>query len=330
MSLLESVGKELLRRAGGASRNDHCTFETCDIEDSWFKYRPSITPNATFTLIFSISAIVFLIQGLRRRLFTGFMIAMVLGNIGEAIGYIGRIQMWGNPWKATPFMMQICCLTFAPAFLAAGIYLLLARIVVTFGRDNSRIPPQWYPRIFIPCDILALILQSAGGALASADTGGDIGKDVMIAGLVFQVITLSAFLVLAGDFAFRTYKRVSQYGAAALDPRHAQLRSSRRFHYFIAALSLSTICIFIRCVFRVAELAEGWDGPLMRNEGLFIGLEGVMIIIAVVVLNIFHPASCFTEGYNSEITVELKKPKGGHANAVSRWKLRSDSDSETA
>lgn len=64
-------------------------------------------------------------------------------------------------------MIQIVCLTIAPAFLAAGIYLCLSRIVVTFGEENSRIKPLSYPRIFVPCDILSLVLQATGGGMAS-------------------------------------------------------------------------------------------------------------------------------------------------------------------
>ena len=90
--------------------------------------------------------------------------------------------------------MQIVCLTIAPAFLAAGIYLCLSRIVITFGPENSRIKPLSYPRIFIPCDFLSLMLQAAGGGIASAASHQDknpvVGDNIMVAGLSVQVITM--------------------------------------------------------------------------------------------------------------------------------------------
>ncbi|EER27349.1 hypothetical protein D8B26_006596 [Coccidioides posadasii str. Silveira] len=292
---------------------ESCTFETCDIELSWYKYRPSLEANATLTAIFGLSAIIFLIQGIVTRRFVGFTIAMVLGTVAEAVGYVGRILMWDNPWKQVPFMIQICCLTIAPAFLAAGIYFTLSRIVTTFGADNSRIRPLWYPRIFIPCDIIALSLQGAGGGIASSSEdpdGADLGKNIMIAGLVAQVVTLSAFILLAVDFSIRAYRRMrSMGGDAALDPRHARLRASFGFRAFLVALAVSTLTIFTRCVYRVAELSEGWDGPLMRDEPLFIVLEGVMIVIAVVVLNAFNPAICFKDGYDKDVSQGMKSGK---------------------
>ncbi len=48
-----------------------------------------------------------------------------------------------------------------------------------------------------------------------------------------------------------------------------------RFKVFIAFLSFAILCILIRCAYRIDELSDGWDGPLIHDESLFIGLEGV-------------------------------------------------------
>lgn len=50
------------------------------------------------------------------------------------------------------------------------------------------------------------------------------------------------------------------------------------------------MCIFVRSVYRVAELSEGWEGHLIRQQWLFVGLEGVMVVIGVVVLTVAHAA----------------------------------------
>lgn len=89
-------------------------------------------------------------------------------------------------------------------------------------------------------------------------------------------------------------------GNDALDPSHAKLRGSWAFKGFLMALVLATICIFIRSVYRVAELGEGWEGHLIKTQHLFIWLEGFMVILAVLSLNLFHPGFCFREGYVSK------------------------------
>lgn len=58
-------------------------------------------------------------------------------------------------------------------------------------------------------------------------------------------------------------------------------------------LATATITIFIRCVFRVAELKGGFDSELANNEIAFMILEGAMIVIACVCMTAFHPGYCF-------------------------------------
>lgn len=297
---------------------DTCTYEACGLEWSYFAYRPAKSVNLAFVVLFGLSTLAYLIQGLLRRRWPGFTIAMVSGNILEVVGYIGRVlahddlyhevsyicrqtnKQANTDMKQTPFLIQIVCLTIAPAFLAAGIYLCLARIVTAFGAQNSRIKARSYPRIFIPCDVFSLVLQAAGGGYASIRTHQNldpkIGNNIMIAGLAVQVATLLVFIVLAVDFAIRTLTRINRIGANnALDPRYAALRKSWMFKCFLIALSLSTLCIFTRCVFRVVELSEGWNGHLIKIQKYFIGFEGAVIVAAVYLLNVFHPGFCFQE-----------------------------------
>ena len=111
-------------------------------------------------------------------------------------------------------------------------------------------------------------------------------------------------------------------GEAALDPTHAKLRASWAFKGFLIALAAATVFIFTRSVFRVAELGEGWEGAIIKNQGLFIGLEGVMVIIAMLVLNVFHPGVCFREGYDIPVVrgVKRRRGKGGEEQVVEEEK----------
>ena len=129
------------------------------------------------------------------------------------------------------------------------------------------------------------------------DKSPDTGDHIMVAGLAFQVLTLFLFQLLCLDFMIKTLRRMRAMGTAALDPTHAALRGSAKFRVFLVALGLATFCIFIRSIYRVAELSEGWGGALIRNQRLFVGFEGAMVIVAVMVLNAFHPGYCFREGY---------------------------------
>ncbi|MCJ1372122.1 hypothetical protein MMC20_003343 [Loxospora ochrophaea] len=319
---------DIVSRATNKSQNakDLCTLQTCPIESSYYNYRPSLAANGVFLALFSLSLCGFLFQALFSRRFIGFSVAIISGEILEVLGYVGRVMSYYNPFNQNAFLLQIICLTIAPAFLAAGFYLCLSRIVNTFGPANSRISPRSYPLIFIPCDILSLMLQAAGGGIASTAThqnkSPNVGDHIMVAGLAFQVLTLLIFMTLCGDFAIKTIRRMREMGEAALDPTHAKLRASWAFKGFLIALAAATVFIFTRSVFRVAELGEGWEGAIIKNQGLFIGLEGVMVIIAMLVLNVFHPGVCFREGYDIPVVrgVKRRRGKGGEEQVVEEEK----------
>lgn len=217
---------------------------------------------------------------------------MGFGCLGELIGYIGRILLYNNPFDNLGFQIQICCLIISPAFIAAGIYLSLKHIVISFGQEWSRLRPAWYTYIFIAGDILSLVLQGAGGGIAAtADNGSsllDVGTNMMIAGVVFQVVILAIFAYFLAEYTLRTYRRRDQLSSESIALLH-----KTSFRCFMFAIIVAYLGIFIRCVYRIPELTGGWRSELMRNETEFIVLEGVMIVLSVLVLTIFHPGLCF-------------------------------------
>ena len=188
---------------------------------------------------------------------------------------------------ANSFLVQIVCLTTAPAFYSAGIYLCLARMqvlppshpqlpnkshsAIAYGDGLSRIKPIWYTRFFLNCDIISLSLHGAGGGIASAATTKstmDLGNHLMLAGLIFQIVSLLLFGIACTDFAMR----VQRYGSWK-NPAYKKLRASTRFRGFLWALLVSFMTIFTRCVYRVIELGGGWNNRLMREQTPFIILE---------------------------------------------------------
>lgn len=125
----------------------NCTPDTCPIDTSFYNYRLSLPANIIFLVIFSLCLVANISIWIYTRRGHFFGAVMILGCITEIFGYVGRVWSYYNQWDENPFMMQIACLTLAPAFFSAGIYVCLARLVVIYGRDNSRLKPLWYTYI---------------------------------------------------------------------------------------------------------------------------------------------------------------------------------------
>ena len=57
----------------------------------------------------------------------------------------------------------------------------------------------------------------------------------------------------------------------------------------LIGLAIATLTIFIRSIFRVAELNGGFSSDLANDEVAFMILEGAMMVIACACMSAFHP-----------------------------------------
>ncbi|GKZ34744.1 hypothetical protein AbraIFM66950_005100 [Aspergillus brasiliensis] len=232
-----------------------------------------------------------------------------IGCLVELLGWAARIWSAKCPYAQTPYLMQITTLIIAPTFFTAGIYVLLARFIRIFGPQSSILSPKLYLWIFCTCDIVSLVVQAAGGGMASSGAGGggssgsstnsststsalstratnssssqSTGTHIMVGGIIFQLVSITVFVVLGADFAWRVFRRdVSSRRGNAHMPAVTVLFS---------AMVFSVLLIYIRSIYRTIELLHGWTSSTMRNEKLLIGLDGAMMVPAVIVFNIFHP-----------------------------------------
>lgn len=271
----------------------YCTLSTCPLSLATVEYRPSLAGNALYLALFGLFLAAQLFFGIRHRTW-GFLVGMIGGNVLEVVGYAGRIQMYHDPFSDDAFRLYLVNLTLGPAFLAASIYLSLSRIIPIYSSSLSRFKPRTYTVLFITCDIISLLLQAAGGGIASASEEDDtvqMGIDIMIAGVAWQVVSLGAFGILCAEFAWKV-KRASEEELSH-KPDFVSLRRTRQFRLFLCALAIATLVVFVRSVFRCVELRQGFDGELANDEVTFMVLEGAMIVIAVALLTIWHPGRVF-------------------------------------
>ena len=224
--------------------------------------------------------------------------------------------MHNSPFNNNFFLMSLVALTIAPAFLTAAIYLCLARIVHVYGPHLSFFKPRTYTIVFCGCDFISLVLQALGGALASmADTRdqSDLGKNIMLAGLGFQVFSLILFTLCAGEFALRVMKKKSRWNVQYID-----LVNSKLFKSFLLGLFIAAVTIFARSVYRCIELSGGFNSHLFVDDELaFMILEGVMIVLACTCLTVLHPAVCF-QGAWAEANFNFRTKTGGTEKLLER------------
>jgi hypothetical protein len=122
------------------------------------------------------------------------------------------------------------------------------------------------------------MLQAVGGGFAGG-AGNNVklrntGTNLMISGIVWQVATLLVFAGLVVDYALRTRRSWNDVTAEA-----KSLLRQIKFRGFLAAVAVAFITVFLRCVYRIAEMVGGWANPIMRDEIGFDIMEGMYVAL---------------------------------------------------
>ncbi|KAJ7575506.1 RTA1-domain-containing protein [Mycena floridula] len=262
-----------------------------DPQDSSYNYVPTRWVAILFVVLYGISTFVHVCQGIRFRMWWIFP-TIVLAGLTECIGWSGRLWSSFSPSLDVPFLMQITTTILAPTPLVAGNFIILGVLISRLGPVYSRLSPKWYTIIFCSFDFVSLIVQGAGGGLASSQDDPTVGGHIMLGGIIFQMVTMTLYVILASEFLFRyltdrplSYRiiQMSQEGNSFRGEFHWKLKA------MVSALSFSTLLLFIRAFYRVIELSDGWNGRIISTEVYFNVLDGGMVTLAMYTLNFAHP-----------------------------------------
>ena len=158
--------------------------------------------------------------------------------------------------------MQICCLVLAPSFIAGAIYLTMKHLVIYCGPQYSRLKPRLYPWVFVGSDLGSIVLQAIGGGVAASAGNSanpkllDAGNGLIVAGIVFQVVTMVVCGTLATDFFIRFLKTkpnsISQEkpNKTPYEKDLGEGKKHRNFKMFCGAIMLAYVTVLIRCIYR--------------------------------------------------------------------------------
>lgn len=306
----------------------NATMELQDLEMGFNLYQMDLSyaANAAFAAVFALMLLAhFGISTWKKYLYFG--ICLVLGTGLEFAGYIGRVMSIGHYSEKTTFLCQIISLTLAPALIMAGVYYLLAQLSVIHGRKFSVLKPLWYSYIFIFCDMSSLAIQAAGGGLAALRLQNlestTTGTHIMVAGIAFQVLSMTLFVGFLFDFMYRIYFKANPnvrfsfrnlfalffqtnrgkelrmlYLNQHYNKRYEHIWTRNIFGYYPLALFFSVFFIYVRCVYRLVELSEGWTGYLITHEEYVMTLDGLQVLITCLILVPFHPGLIMGNGAN--------------------------------
>lgn len=189
------------------------------------------------------------------------------------------------------------------------------------------------------------------------------GTNIMIAGIAFQVIAMTVFLFFWFLFVHKIYfqdtnpkdkstpapqlssplrkkgfgnymKMLINTSAARnyklnelekfYNPKYLSIRARKLTTFYPFAMSVATIVVYIRCVYRVVELAQGWKGYLVTTEVFLMILDALMIGICGIIFVVYHPFWVFGEGKELSVKSIRNKHDSKDTTEVSSSNEKSD------
>ncbi|KAG8967259.1 hypothetical protein FRC03_010334 [Tulasnella sp. 419] len=183
----------------------------------------------------------------------------------EVIGWSGRLWSSINPRSLSPYLMQSCCTVLAPSFMTAALFIILGKITTHLGTQYARLRPNVYSVLFITMDIIALIIQSVGGAKASLaltnDGDPEVGARIMVSGIVFQIFAITLYVLTAAEFFVRrhynkpigTRQNCDADGVGILNTRP---RITKKIWLMLTGMGIATVFLYIRLAIPLSMRAK--------------------------------------------------------------------------
>ncbi|PYH44723.1 RTA1 domain-containing protein [Aspergillus saccharolyticus JOP 1030-1] len=267
-------------------------------EDSSYElydYNPSVAAAAIFVLLFLATTACHVYQLARAHAW--YFICFILGGIFEIIGYIARAEAHNNTSNVTIFTIHTLFILLAPPLYASTLYMALSRMIFYLDKEDlSIVPTRWLTVIFVAGDIVSFLIQGAGGVIMTHTTtdpsARTTGQNVIIAGLVIQLIFFSVFFIVAAAFHYRIHRSPSGKSISSCIATDGWFHAT--WETTLLALYVASAMILVRSVDRLVEYASAGaterDGYLGRHEAFAYVFDALPMWLGMVFMAVWHPS----------------------------------------
>ncbi|QRV86327.1 RTA1-like protein [Ceratobasidium sp. AG-Ba] len=253
-------------------------------EDGNYNYDANVPAAALFVALFALTLGLHMFQAIRNK--CRYLIPLLVATTLETFGYIFRIVAIKQSDILWPLIISETFLITAPAFLAANDYMIFGRIMAYVGSEHGLVGHNLITKIFVGADIAAILTQATGGSILSGNGGIStikLGRIILIAGLVLQVVSFGIFMFIAVAFDVKTRR--------SMGDKMGVIRPLMWAFYVSATL------IIIRSIYRTIEFStinfnfDEQQGYAITHEWMFYIFDSLLIIVATIVFNLVHPSN---------------------------------------
>lgn len=156
----------------------------------------------------------------------------------------------------------------------------LGRIIRCVHAERySLIRIKWLTKVFVIGDVLSFLVQGGASGLMVTGNNAKLGSDIVVAGLVIQVLMFCFFIVTAAVFQVRMTRCPT--------PESFDERFKWKSH--LRVLHAISILILIRSLFRVVEYVQGSDGYSLTHEWTLYVFDSTLMFAVMLIWGIWYP-----------------------------------------
>ncbi|KAF9781165.1 RTA1 like protein-domain-containing protein [Thelephora terrestris] len=258
-----------------------------DISERVYGYRPNSALAIAAAVVYGTLASALLFRVVMSRSWWG--LCLPIGSFFVSLGFVLRVLSKHSPSSIGIFAIEGLFIICSPAAFLAFNYITYGRLISYIGAEHSIINPGKVAGTFVISDVFTFLLQAGGSGLQTSYKLANTGQKIVLVGLALQAVSYGFFIVLL----IKSHISIKSSGSRPMD------KSST----LIWVLYFSSAFIFIRCIYRVAEFAQGRGGYLLTHEVLLYLLDVLPLVLAITVYVPFWPARYL--GYHRKESLEM-------------------------
>lgn len=106
-----------------------------------------------------------------------------------------------------PYCIQNVFILLGPTLFAATVYMTLGRIIRSIHAEQySIVRVNWLTKTFVMGDVFSFLTQGTAAGLMATGGNASLGQNLVIAGLVIQVVMFALFIITAVIFQMRMHQ----------------------------------------------------------------------------------------------------------------------------
>ena len=241
-----------------------------------FHYNPSVVVAAIALGGYTIITIISLV--LTRRYGRGFMYIIPAMGLMEMLGYATRIVV-AKQETLNPYIASALFILLPPIALALVNYIVAGRMLRVANKAVRvifwEVSADRVAKVFFWTDVACFFLQASGSSLLAVGNVqvSNIGTAIVVLGLSIQFAFIVAYIWVLHRISTDPFFGLSEVQA---------------LKYVFVGLRITVFFLFVRNIYRIAEYATGFQGPIQTTEWTMYVFETLTIFLCFITYCVFH------------------------------------------